>query len=52
MEPSSLKADASVAGLLYVRDGVPGYDYNFLGLQRTSIASDKKLSAGKTEVAG
>ena len=35
---------------LYVRDGVPGYDYNFLGLQRTSIASDKKLSAGKTEL--
>jgi arylsulfatase A-like enzyme len=35
---------------LYVKDGVPAYDYNFLGLQRTSIASTKKLSAGKAEV--
>ena len=32
---------------LYVREGVPGYDYNFLGLQRTSIASTKPLPAGK-----
>ena len=35
---------------LYVKDGMPGYDYNFLGLQRTSIASPKKLSAGKAEL--
>jgi arylsulfatase A-like enzyme len=35
---------------LYVKDGVPGYDYNFLGLQRTSIASTKKLGTGKAEV--
>jgi len=32
---------------LYVKDGVPGYDYNFLGLQRTSIAGTQKLAAGK-----
>ena len=35
---------------LYVKDGVPAYDYNFLGLQRTSITSTKKLPAGKAEV--
>jgi arylsulfatase len=33
---------------LYVKDGVPGYDYNFLGLQRTSVASMKKLPSGKS----
>jgi len=32
---------------LYVKDGVPAYDYNFLGLQRTSIAGTRKLPAGK-----
>jgi arylsulfatase len=35
---------------LYVKDGVPAYDYNFLGMQRTSIASSKKLAAGKAEL--
>jgi arylsulfatase A-like enzyme len=35
---------------LYVKDGVPAYDYNFLGLQRTSITSSKKLAAGKAQV--
>jgi arylsulfatase len=35
---------------LYVKDGVPGYDYNFLGLQRTSIVSPKKLAPGKAEL--
>jgi arylsulfatase A-like enzyme len=35
---------------LYVKDGVPAYDYNFLGLQRTSITSSKKLGAGKADV--
>ena len=35
---------------LYVKDGVPGYDYNFLGLQQTSIVSPKKLGAGKAEL--
>jgi arylsulfatase len=33
---------------LYVKDGVPAYDYNFLGLQRTTIAAAKPLSPGKT----
>jgi arylsulfatase len=33
---------------LYVKDGVPAYDYNFLGLQRTSIASTKQLPSGKS----
>jgi arylsulfatase len=32
---------------LYVKDGVPAYDYNFLGLKRTSIAGTGKLPAGK-----
>ncbi|MDH5175197.1 MAG: arylsulfatase [Gammaproteobacteria bacterium] len=32
---------------LYVQDGVPGYAYNFLGLQQTSIVSSKPLAAGK-----
>ncbi|MDZ7652635.1 MAG: hypothetical protein U5L03_08865 [Burkholderiaceae bacterium] len=32
---------------LYVKDGVPAYDYNFLGLQRTSIAGSTKLPPGK-----
>jgi arylsulfatase len=35
---------------LYVKDGVPAYDYNFLGLQRTSIAATKPLSTGKTTI--
>jgi arylsulfatase A-like enzyme len=35
---------------LYVKDGVPAYDYNFLGLQQTAIVSSKKLSPGKAEV--
>ena len=32
---------------LYVKDGVPAYDYNFLGLQRTSIAATRPLAPGK-----
>jgi arylsulfatase len=32
---------------LYVKDGVPAYDYNFLGLQRFSVTSAKKLTPGK-----
>ena len=35
---------------LYVKDGVPAYDYNFLGLQRTTIVSGKKLRPGKAEL--
>ena len=32
---------------LYVKDGVPAYDYNFLGLQRSTVASTAKLPPGK-----
>jgi arylsulfatase len=32
---------------LYVKDGVPGYDYNFLGLQRFSVSGGKPLPAGR-----
>jgi arylsulfatase len=32
---------------LYVKDGVPAYDYNFLGLQRFTVASKAKLPPGK-----
>jgi arylsulfatase len=35
---------------LYVKDGVPGYDYNFLGLKRTSIAASQPLTPGKATV--
>jgi arylsulfatase A-like enzyme len=35
---------------LYVKDGVPAYDYNFLGLQRTSIAASKPLVAGRNTI--
>jgi arylsulfatase len=31
---------------LYVKDGVPAYDYNFLGLKSASIVSVKKLAPG------
>lgn len=35
---------------LYVKDGVPAYDYNFLGLQRSSVAAAKPLPAGKATI--
>jgi arylsulfatase len=35
---------------LYVKDGVPAYDYNFLGLQHTTITASKKLSPGKSQL--
>jgi arylsulfatase A-like enzyme len=35
---------------LYVKDGVPAYDYNFLGLARYSIASKDKLAPGKATI--
>jgi arylsulfatase len=35
---------------LYVKDGVPAYDYNYLGLVRTTIASTKPLPAGKATI--
>jgi arylsulfatase len=33
---------------LYVKDGVPAYGYNFLGLQQTSIVAGKPLAPGKS----
>jgi arylsulfatase len=35
---------------LYVKDGVPAYDYNFLGLQRFTIAAKDKLKPGKATI--
>jgi arylsulfatase len=35
---------------LYVKDGVPAYDYNFLGLQRSTVAATKKLKPGKSTI--
>jgi len=35
---------------LYVKDGVPAYDYNFLGLNRYSITASRKLAPGKSTV--
>jgi arylsulfatase len=35
---------------LYVKDGVPAYDYNFLGLERTTISSTKRLRPGKATI--
>jgi arylsulfatase len=35
---------------LYVKDGRPAYDYNFLGLQRSSIAAKEPLASGKATV--
>lgn len=35
---------------LYVKDGKPAYDYNFLGLERTSIAALQPLKSGKSTI--
>ena len=35
---------------LYVKDGKPAYDYNFLGLQRFTVASNKPLPIGKSTI--
>jgi arylsulfatase len=32
---------------LYVKDGVPAYDYNFLGMERTTVKATQKLAPGK-----
>lgn len=32
---------------LYVKDGVPAYDYNYLGLQHFTVAASKALAPGK-----
>ncbi len=35
---------------LYVKDGMPAYAYNFLGMERTTIASTTRLKPGKASV--
>ena len=35
---------------LDVKDGVPAYDYNFIGMQRFSVASKEKLKPGKSTI--
>jgi arylsulfatase len=35
---------------LYVKNGVPAYDYNFLGLQRSSVTAEEKLKPGKATI--
>jgi arylsulfatase len=35
---------------LYVKDGMPAYDYNFLGLQRFTVAATEKLKPGKSTI--
>ena len=35
---------------LYVKDGVPAYDYNFLGMQVFTIASRETLNPGKSTI--
>lgn len=38
---------ASVAVALYVKDGIPAYDYNFLGMERYTVTASEKLKLGK-----
>jgi arylsulfatase A-like enzyme len=35
---------------LYVKNGVPAYDYNFLGLERFTVAATEKLKPGKSVI--
>jgi arylsulfatase len=35
---------------LYVKNGVPAYDYNYLGLERTTISATKPLDPGKATI--
>lgn len=35
---------------LYIKDGKPCYTYNFLGLERTTIAADEPLPAGESTI--
>jgi len=35
---------------LYVKDGKPAYDYNFLGMQRFTVASNEALKPGKSTI--
>jgi arylsulfatase A-like enzyme len=35
---------------MYVKNGVPGYEYNFLGLERTTITGETPLPPGKATI--
>jgi arylsulfatase len=35
---------------LYMKDGMPAYDYNFLGLEHTTIASKQRVAPGKATI--
>jgi arylsulfatase len=35
---------------LYTKDGVPAYDYNFLGLERFTVAASEPLAPGKSSI--
>jgi arylsulfatase len=35
---------------LYVKDGVPAYEYNFIGLERFTVAATEKLKPGKSTI--
>jgi arylsulfatase len=35
---------------LYVKDGVPAYDYNFLGLRRNSVVANAPLAPGRATI--
>jgi hypothetical protein len=35
---------------LYIKDGVPAYDYNYLGLERTTISASEALDPGSTTI--
>ena len=35
---------------LYVKDGVPAYDYNFLGMQRFTVVAGETLKPGKSTI--
>ena len=35
---------------LYVKDGVPAYDYNFLGMERYTVKASEKLNPGKYKI--
>jgi arylsulfatase len=35
---------------LYVKNGVPAYDYNFLGMKRASVAAKRPLPPGKATI--
>lgn len=35
---------------MYVKDGIPAYDYNFIGLERFTVSGTEKLKPGKATI--